>query len=84
MATQSQRCNGLSLASDRDVAACHASHDTVLCAVCSVQLFSFTPMQEQKYKEGCSLIEVASLSVAKARPQEFEADTMQHRIAIQC
>ena len=41
-------------------------------------------LQEQKYKEGCSLIEVASLHIMPARPQESEALAVQHRIAVQC
>ena len=41
-------------------------------------------LQEQKYKEGCSLIEVASLHIMPARPQEPEAAAVQHRIAVQC
>ncbi|CAL5225808.1 g8585 [Coccomyxa viridis] len=39
---------------------------------------------DQKYKEGCSLIEVASLHIMPARPQEPEAPAVQHRVAVQC
>ena len=35
MAMQSHRYNGWPLASEKDVAACHARHDTMQCAVCS-------------------------------------------------
>ena len=41
-------------------------------------------LQDQKYKEGCSLIEVASLHIMPARPQDPEAPAVQHRIAVQC
>jgi hypothetical protein len=42
--------------------------------------------QDQKYKEGCCLIEVAALRVAPAQPQECEVTTAAgaHRIAVQC
>lgn len=42
------------------------------------------PMQDQKYKEGCSLVEIASLHVVPARPQELDGPATQHRIAVQC
>ena len=41
-------------------------------------------LQDQKYKEGCSLIQVASLHIVQASPQEPEAAAAQHRIAVQC
>ena len=42
--------------------------------------------QDQKYKEGCCLIEVAALRIAPARPQECDvtATAAAHRIAVQC
>ena len=43
-------------------------------------------LQEQKYKEGCSLIQVAALRIVQASPQEPEPEpaAVQHRIAVQC
>ena len=40
--------------------------------------------QDQKYKEGCSLIEIALLHIAQARPQEGDQPPSQHRVAVQC
>ncbi len=42
--------------------------------------------KDQKYKEGCCLIEVAALHVAPARLQECDVTAMAaaHRIAVQC
>ncbi|CAK0748600.1 hypothetical protein CVIRNUC_001845 [Coccomyxa viridis] len=39
---------------------------------------------DQKYKEGCSLIEIALLHIAQARPQDGDQPPAQPRVAVQC
>ena len=41
-------------------------------------------VQDQKYKEGCSLIEIALLHIAQARPQDGDQPPAQPQVAVQC